>query len=131
MQLQQPWPLQSRLTYFVVCPYSFSSLLHLAPCCALVPGFSESGDRVDDLTCGHDGTGLRRTKAHCSSARLRCADSAIQLLTVPAISRSRCGPVFSPLPTGRLCELSARPRFMILTPLFMAASRPRACRRIY
>src|SRR5215213_1386558 len=126
MLLQQPCPQQSRLTYFVVCPYSFSSLLHVAPCCA-VSRVVESGHRIDDLTCGHDGTGLRRTKAHCSSARLRRADSVIQLLTVPAISRSRCGPVFSPRPTGRLCEPSARPRFMILTPVFMAASRPRAC----
>jgi len=44
--LRQRCPQQSRLTYFVVCPYSFSSLLHVAPCSALVPGFSRAANET-------------------------------------------------------------------------------------
>src|SRR5215211_552800 len=42
MPLQQRCPRRSRLTYFVVCPYSMSPLLHVVPRRAFTPEFSRA-----------------------------------------------------------------------------------------
>jgi len=65
---------------------------------------------------------LSKRSASVRRDRRRKSSSAIQLLTVPTISRLLCRSVFSGGSAGKLFNLSFLPRFRTLTPEFITSS---------